>query len=396
MVFGNLKLTVKFIICGLAFSLPLAVMVYIILVGMTASALALFFMGFSAFIALLVLTLCILDSRQTAGSLKRLFRGLEANDLSLRLEAQSNDEFGELAAAVTRFLARLREAFDTFTHDANLVAGSVYDLSSSAKEITTTANQQSASVSEIVSTMESSKNLSEQMATKTAEVADLAVQTENLSRKGADLRDANQEMMEGIRTQNVKIISEIKNLADMIMRISEAIGIIDKIADQTKLIAFNASLEASADFQSDSGVAGARFSVVAAEIRRFADNVADSTADIMRKIEEVQTASQNLIAEANNGSKQIDQGYERMVAQKAVFENIVENSQNVAARSQQISNLSKQQEYASSQIFDTLKEISAGVKQFVTVTASTSRIADNLNGMSSGLRDTVAKYLTTE
>jgi methyl-accepting chemotaxis protein len=353
--------------------------------------LPLFLVGLSACFALLLLIFCVLDSRQAVGSLKKLLRGLEANDLSLQLEVRSKNEFGELMNAFNQFLTRLREAFDSFTHDANLVAISVYDLSSSAKEITTTANQQSSSVSEIVSTMEGSKNLSEQVAAKTAEVADLAMETENLSRKGADLRDANQEMMEGIRIQNGKIISEIKNLTEMIMRINEAIGIIDKIADQTKLIAFNASLEASS-----SGEVGARFSVVAAEIRRFADNVADSTSEILRKIEEVQAASQSLIAEANNGSKQIDQGYERMVAQKEVFENIVDNSQNVAARSQQISNLSKQQEYASSQIFDTLKEISAGVKQFVTATASTSRIADNLNGMSSGLRDTVAKYRTGE
>jgi methyl-accepting chemotaxis protein len=270
-----------------------------------------------------------------------------------------------------------------------MVAISVYDLSASAKEITTTANEQSASVSEIVSTMENSKNLSEQMAAKTTEVADLSKQTQELSLKGAELRDANQEMMEDIRVQNGKIINEIRNLTDMIVRINEAIGIIDSIADQTKLIAFNASLEASS-----SGEVGARFSVVAGEIRRFAGNVVDSTSEIKQKIEEVQAASQSLIAEANNGFKQIDQGYERMVEQKAVFENIVENSQNVATRSQQISNLSKQQEYASAQIFAALKEISAGVKQFVNATASTSKIADKLKVMSSGLQDTVGKYRT--
>jgi methyl-accepting chemotaxis protein len=237
--------------------------------------------------------------------------------------------------------------------------------------------------------MENNKNLSIQMAEKTQEVAELAQQTQKLSEKGAELREANQGMVKEIRTQNLKIIDEIKNLTGMIGRINEAIGIIDGIADQTKLIAFNASLEASS-----SGAAGARFSVVASEIRRFADNVVDSTRDIKLKIEEVQTASHSLITEAKNGSKQRDQGYERMVEQKTVFENIVENSQNVATRSQQISNLSKQQEYATSQIFTTLKEISAGVKQFVTATSSTSKIADSLNDMSSDLRDAVAKYRT--
>jgi methyl-accepting chemotaxis protein len=391
MFFRNLKITVKLIVSGLVFLLPIAMMFYIIITDIEASIFHLSVVGFTILAAFFIFISIVIDITRSTGSLKRLFTGLEENDLSLTLTARSGDEFGKLITAFNRFLTRLRDVFDAFNHDANLVVIAVYELSSSAKQITTTANLQSASVSEIVSTMENNKDLSEQMAAKTSEVANLAAQTQDFSRKGVDLWGANQAMMEEIRAQNGKIINEIKNLSDMIRRINEAIGIIDGIADQTKLIAFNASLEASS-----SGEAGARFAVVAAEIRRFADNVVDSTREIKQKIEEVQAASQSLIAEADNGSKQIDQGYDRMVEQKAVFENILENSQNVATRSQQISNLSKQQEYASSQIFGTLKEISAGVKQFVTATASTSKIADNLNVMSLGLQDTVGKYRTTE
>jgi methyl-accepting chemotaxis protein len=389
MAFKNVKITTKLISSGMVFLLPITIMFYIIVTNIKMSAVQLTLVGLTVFFAVFTILFILMDIKGSANNLKQLFTGLEKDDLSLSLTTRSGDEFGKLFMALNRFLTRLREVFDSFSHDANMVVIAVYEISASTKEITTTANQQSASVSEIVSTMENNKNLSEQMAAKTAEVADLAKQTQDLSRKGVELRDANQAMMEGIRSQNGTIINEIKNLSDMIVRINEAIGIIDGIADQTKLIAFNASLEASS-----SGEAGARFGVVAAEIRRFADNVVDSTRDIKQKIEEVQAASQNLITEANNGSKQIDQGYERMVEQKTVFENIVENSQNVATRSQQISNLSKQQEYASSQIFLTLKEISAGVKQFVTATASTSKIADNLNVMSQGLQNTIGKYRT--
>ena len=323
-------------------------------------------------------------------NLRTLFKSLNENDLTLSLQVNTMDEFGELTVAFNGFLNILRSTFGSFKQSTQLVSDSVFDISTSSKEITTTANEQSASVSEIVSTMESSKNLSEQVALKTTEVANLAMETQDLSSKGADLREANQTMMEDIRNQNQKIISEIRNLSDMIIRISEAIRIIDSIADQTKLIAFNASLEASS-----SGEAGVRFAVVAAEIRRFADNVVDSTKEIKQKIEEVQCASQTLIAEANSGSRQIEIGYERMSEQKIVFENIVENSQNVATRSQQISNLSKQQEMASSQIFTALKEISVGVKQFVIATSSTSKIADNLKGMSEELKEKVEKYRTS-
>jgi methyl-accepting chemotaxis protein len=196
-------------------------------------------------------------------------------------------------------------------------------------------------------------------------------------------------MMADIRSKNAKIVEEIKNLIDILSSIDESVQLIDAIADQTKLIAFNAALEASS-----SGEAGSRFAVVAGEIRRFADNVVESVNEIKEKIAELQNASGTLISEANNGSRAIDSGYNRMIEQKEVFENIVDVSQNVAIRSQQISNLSKQQELAIEQIFTALKEISTGVNQFVTATASTSITADKLNSMSIELKESLAKYQT--
>jgi methyl-accepting chemotaxis protein len=336
-------------------------------------------------------------SRSTA-QLRGLFAALEENDLSVRLSIRIRDEFGELLAAFNSFMEKLRAAFNSFSQSAAMISSSVFDLSASAREISTTANEQSASVAQILGTMEGNRDLSAQGAVKTQEVAELAAKTQELSRRGADLRDANQDMMGTIRDQNGKMIEEINSLADMLVRINESIAIIDSIADQTKLIAFNASLEAAAsvDTGSAEGSAGenARFSVVAAEIRRFAANVVDSTAEIKEQIREVQQASRNLTEEAANGRQRIDQGYEWMVKQKEVFEQIVEVSKNVADRSRQISALSKQQEYASSQIFTALKEISGGVNQFVTATASTSRIADNLSVMSVELRKVLETYRT--
>ncbi len=59
--------------------------------------------------------------------------------------------------------------------------------------------------------------------------------------------------------------------------------LINTVADQTKLIAFNAALEASS-----AGESGKRFSVVASEIRRLADSVTDSTHEIEDRIQEIQ------------------------------------------------------------------------------------------------------------
>jgi methyl-accepting chemotaxis protein len=321
----------------------------------------------------------------------KVFQKLDNNDLTFRIDVITNDEMGELMKALGAFLDKLNTAFSSFTENANMVSTAVFDLSSSAREITTTANKQSTSVGEIVSTMENNKNISVQAAKKTEEVAVIAAHTQELSRKGAYLRDANENMMKEIKLQNAKIIENIRNLADILSSINETVHLINTIADKTKLIAFNAALEASS-----SGEAGSRFSVVAGEIRRFADNIVDSVSEIKEKITELQDASQILITEANNGSRTIDEGFNRIVEQKKVFENIVEASENVAVNSRQISGISKQQELASAQIFTALKEISGGVSQFVSATSMSSSAIDKLNNMSIELRETLSKYKTTD
>jgi methyl-accepting chemotaxis protein len=85
-----------------------------------------------------------------------------------------------------------------------------------------------------------------------------------------------------------------------------------------------------------------------------------------------------------------------MVEQKEVFENIVDASRNVAIRSQQISDLSRQQEMASEQVFSALKEISVGVNQFVSAISVTLASVEKLNNMSIELKDTLDKYHTTD
>jgi methyl-accepting chemotaxis protein len=340
-------------------------------------------------LAFVIVAMTGISVSRSIARLGRVFKSLHDDDLSLTVTIESRDEFEEMLSSFNLFLKKLRTAFVSFSESSSMVSTAVYDLSASAREISATANEQSASVAEIVTTMEGNTILSGQISLKTSEVVNLMTRTREFSQRGAELWEINQDMMRDIRHQDARIVEGILNLADMISHIDEIISIIDVIADQTKLIAFNASLEASS-----SGEEGVRFAVVAGEMRRFAAGVAESTAEIKEKIEEIQTASRNLIEEANEGSLQIDDGYARMAEQKIVFENILEVSQSTEVSSRQISNLSRQQELASSQIFQALKEISEGVKQFVVATTSTSKIADILDIMSVELQETVNRYRT--
>jgi methyl-accepting chemotaxis protein len=93
---------------------------------------------------------------------------------------------------------------------------------------------------------------------------------------------------------------EIVELGRKSQEIGSVMKIISHIADQTKLIAFNAAIGAAS-----LGETGKRFGVVAVEIRNLADNVMKSTLDIESRIEEVQASINKLVVSSENGTKKI-------------------------------------------------------------------------------------------
>ena len=81
-------------------------------------------------------------------------------------------------------------------------------------------------------------------------------------------------------------------------QIGSILEIIDELAEQTNILAINATIEAAG-----AGDSGRRFSVVADEIRKLADRVASSTKEIRTLIDEIRSAVNTTVMATESGSK---------------------------------------------------------------------------------------------
>ena len=111
--------------------------------------------------------------------------------------------------------------------------------------------------------------------------------------------------MTEITDANVSTISGIRELGEKISGIWEIVKIINDIADQTRIIAFNAELEASS-----AGDSGKNFHIVANEVRRLAAGITKSVDQIKERITEIQHSSDNLIITSESGTEKIREGLE--------------------------------------------------------------------------------------
>ena len=265
---------------------------------------------------------------------------------------------------------------------ANQLFEDAQSLVVSSKENAATAQDQSAAVKEIVATMEDNTALGEDISQRIKDVSGVAVKTNNIVAEGVSFIEANMKQLQEIAATNMNTINGIKSLGEKIENIWSIVSLINSVADQAKIIAFNAELEAN-----NTNSSGKNFHIVANEIRRLADGIIESTKEIKTRITEIQESSDDLILTSENGTEKIQSGVENAKNLETRFESIKNASEITAESAEKITTIIQQQTVASEQILITLKQISAGVSNFSMATDYISNASENLKMVAIELSD---------
>ena len=238
------------------------------------------------------------------------------------------------------------------------------DLSEITGNFSSTSLEQSAGVKEIVTTMEDSNALSRNISGRISNVAAGAEETTKEVASGVGILQQNVSQLQELNRSNTEITEGIRLLSTRIDGVRDIVNSIDDIADQTRIIAFNAELEAVR-----AGAAGRNFHIVAAEIRRLADSTMKSTQEIRQRIEDVRNASRELVSVSGNGTACIADGMHMAGELDAHFNGIKASADVTSEKSAEIARIIEQQTEAFNQIVVTLRQISSGIDNFTESTA---------------------------
>ncbi|MEJ2207757.1 MAG: methyl-accepting chemotaxis protein [Anaerolineae bacterium] len=297
------------------------------------------------------------------------------------------DELAQLQAALAEMVQQLRLIIAR-------IRGAALHISSAAQEINATlleqagaASQSASAVAETTSTMEEMAIIAAEIADRSAVVADEAAETQNDAQTGAQAVADTVAKLDEIRAANESNVEEILSLARKSRRIGEVMELIDNIAARTKLIAFNAALEAAA-----AGESGQRFSVVAMEVRRLADNVVESTDEIRERIAEIQADTNNLILASEQEAKRIAEGVSRVHEANQTLGEILESSQSTTAAAEQISLSTRQQRTAAEQVVEAARSIQDDSQAVARGSEEATHVIADLVNLAEELRDAVAQF----
>jgi len=245
----------------------------------------------------------------------------------------------------------------------------------------------SALVAEVARSMSHTSRAAEDAARSSAEASRVA-------QSGGQLASSALDKMRGVFEQVEKTARRMVEFGERTQEIGAIVRVITEVAQQTHLLAINATIEAAR-----AGEAGRGFAVVAEEIRHLAENTSRSAERISRLVEEVAQGSAEAIAAAQASNRQLEEGRDHLNAVADSLRNIVAAVTAGSDRVQIINRLAQEQMAGAEQTikaFDNLSQVagqnldaSGAVLQAVEAQSANlfeiSRLADSLRRMAGAL-----------
>jgi CHASE3 domain sensor protein len=260
------------------------------------------------------------------------------------------------------------------------VQSSSTELQAAATQQATGAKEQATATSEITTTISELLATSRQIAESAQRVAQIADQTASAARTGHGTVDTAQESISGIRRQVDQIVADMLELGKKSQEIGAVLDIVSELAEQTNILAINATIEAAG-----AGETGARFGVVADEIRKLADRVGGSTKEIRTLIDDVRSAVNATVMATETGSKAVDAGSRQFGDVASAFNEIsgLVTATTEAAREIELS--TKQQTSAVEQVNTAIVSVAQASKETETSSGQTLMTASQLAALSGDL-----------
>ncbi|WP_162013536.1 methyl-accepting chemotaxis protein [Desulfofarcimen acetoxidans] len=264
-------------------------------------------------------------------------------DLTMDISMQS-EELGALAAPINKMISNLKEIITEISDSSTNLASYSQELSANTEETTAIATETSVKTTSTTAIMQ--KTVNNTLAIKEA-ILDASKEAE----KGQSTIEIVTGTMNDITTATNNITNVIKELNDNLTKISSFVESISSIAEQTNLLALNAAIEAAR-----AGENGKGFSVVAEEVKKLAEESANTSKQIKSLVGFIQSQSDQAVKEMVINISKVEKGVFVVNNAGQSFDNIISK---VIALTSQIEQITE----GAKEIYETISDVAQSTKE---------------------------------
>jgi twitching motility protein PilJ len=299
----------------------------------------------------------------------------------------TEDITGAIADSINYAVDALRGLVTTINQSAISLDSATRQTQALSQHLAKASGAQSKQISSATESAGSMASSVEEVSGNAERAADVARHSVEVAHKGGDAVRRTIDGMNTIRETIQETSKRIKRLGESSQEIGNIVELINDIAEQTNILALNASIQASM-----AGDAGRGFAVVADEVQRLAERAAAATKQIEVLVRTIQTDTNEAVVSMERSTTDVVGGALLAENAGAALEEIEQVSNQIASLVQNISGSSRQQTGAAQNIarnMQVLKEISV---QTAESTNATSAAIAKLAELSAGLRKAAAGF----
>ena len=303
---------------------------------------------------------------QTIQGLKRIINDIDSHlaDLSegnfmIEIEGDYKGDFAEISRSFRGIIQSLSTAMRDIDNNAKSVQRGAEDLAGASLQLAEGATDQASAVQELTATI--------------AEISDkISINAQNAEKTRAIVAEMNDRVMESNEhmKNNTAAMDKIRAASD---KIAVIIGSIEDVADQTALLALNASIEAAR-----AGEHGKGFGVVATQVGALADQSSEAARNTKDLI-------QNAILAVEEGIQYANSTADSLIT-------VVENAKTVNDSMKEIAIASDDQAVAASQISEGINQIAEVVESNSATSEESAAASEELSRQADMLKDLVGRF----
>jgi methyl-accepting chemotaxis protein len=337
--------------------------------------------------------IAVLLSRRIVAAVNQVLsrvRIVAAGDLTGdTVDVRSDDEIGDLAQGFNQMVKSLRTVLAETSATTREVATASNEIAAGAQQQLAGLTQTATSLNQITTTAEEFKATMQEFADRARAVQEAADDTTKQTAAGRILTQESGARIEQVRINSRTAGGSVLKLAEQMQRIGEITATVNEIAEQTKLLALNASIEAAR-----AGEEGRGFAVVATQVRELANQSKESAGRIESLITDTQRSMQEVARRSEEGSRLAEDSVESVQQMAKAFEEIANAIEQTREAMSQINTGARQQEDGIVELVSSITEIDTGSRESVASAEQTQKAIVAINQRIQSLNESIERFKT--
>ncbi len=329
--------------------------------------------------------------RAVLGPIEQLRRSVtnvaERLDFTQRVPVSGNDELSASVSALNQLLDVLQPSLRELAGAIDQVSQAASGMRSTARSLSTGADQQSEAASSMAAAVEELSVSIRHVADQSTDANALSQQSGDLAAAGSSVIQRTVESINRIATVVRDGSRQIETLKQQSVDISKVVQVIKEIAEQTNLLALNAAIEAAR-----AGEQGRGFAVVADEVRKLAERTAQSTVEITRTIQTMQTGAETAVNLMSEAVERVEDGVQQAQEANDSIERIRASSGDAVSRVTEIASAIREQSEGAHSLSGQVEQVSTLSESNSQASRRTASTAEELDTLSTTMREMIARY----